>query len=86
MADVKSLSLDERETHLSLPASDRSTWSIYTDDPVMMKRLDRIKATLTHEHVGGGRSYTLPNKQVTLRKLRKLTEAQRKEIAERLHG
>jgi hypothetical protein len=34
----------ERETHLNMVAGDRDIWHVYSDDPVMMARLERIGA------------------------------------------
>lgn len=36
------LSLEERETHINQSADNRSIWTIYTDDTVMVKRLNKV--------------------------------------------
>jgi hypothetical protein len=83
MADIAELSLDERETHLSLVASDRvsgSGWEIYTDDPVMMRRIESAGAILTREIPGGGRFYRMAQNQVRFHKpMRSLSDEERAE-------
>ena len=72
---------EDRETHLSLVASNRVTWEVYTEDPVMIRRLDkitnRVRETLT------GVYYKLDKSQVSLKKKRVLTEEQRKALQQR---
>lgn len=74
---MTTLTLEEMETHLSMAADDRHTWAVYSDDPVMIRRLESIGATFVRETHGGGRHYTLPDNQVTLRKARKPMSAAR---------
>lgn len=57
----------ERETHLNLVADDRNTWYVYSDDPVMQRRLEGIGATVVEDD-GTGIHYTLRADQVFLRK------------------
>lgn len=64
------LSLEERETNISIMASDRTTVTVYSDDPVMIKRLDRI-ALSPGKSVGAGKVYVLTSKQLTLKPIRK---------------
>lgn len=72
------LTIHERETHLNMPADDRSTWIVYTDDPVMIRRLNKIA---TAESASGeGFYYRLHKSQVTLRKKRVLTDAHRAKL------
>lgn len=79
------LSNAERETHLNLVAADRSTWHVYSDDPVMIRRLEAIGATLVKVEHGGGKHYTLPDSQVTLRRAQKpMSEARKAQLAKRL--
>jgi hypothetical protein len=80
---IDELSLEEREIHINQNASDRSVWSIYTDDPVWIKRLNKIvdssseDSGITREEVGVGFRYTLPVKYVTIRPPRRLSEEQK---------
>lgn len=79
------LSNAERETHLNLIADDRSVWEVFSDDPVMMARLDKIAEVA--EVVGGGKRYRLRADQVVLRTgKRRVSEAQRLQMAERLRN
>lgn len=79
------LALEERETHLSMTADDRSLWAVYTDDPVMARKLERAGAKLVKREKTGGRHYTIPASQVSFRKPRPaMTEAQKAEAAKRL--
>lgn len=57
----------ERETHLNLVADDRNVWHVYSDDPVMQRRLASIGAVVEKED-GTGIHYTLRADQVLLRK------------------
>lgn len=58
------LTNEERETHLNLVAANRSQWEVYSDDPVMMAKLDRIA---TGQPYGAGKRYTLRANQVSFR-------------------
>ncbi len=72
------LTLEEQETHLNMTADNRGMWAVYSDDPVMMRRLESIGAQLVREERSGGRHYELRADQVVLRKgKRQLSEAQR---------
>jgi hypothetical protein len=74
----------ERETHLNLVADNRGTWYVYSDDPVMIRRLDKI-ATAT-KVTATGKHYELSKGQVILRKepkKREYTEEQMAELRER---
>jgi len=72
----------ERETHISMTAEDRSTWTIGSDDPVMQRRFESVGATLIKER-GTWREYTLPANQISLRNKRELTAEQRAALSER---
>lgn len=77
------LSNAERETHLNMTADDRSTWLVFSDDPVMMRRLDTIAEVV--RVVGAGKQYKLRADQLSLRKGKKqLSEARRAELADRM--
>lgn len=80
-------SLAEQETHLNMVADNRKVWEVFTDDPVLIRKMDRIGAVLVREESGGGRHYTLDAKQVLLRKIstkRTMSDAQRENIRTRL--
>ena len=72
----------ERETHISMCADDRSTWTIGSDDPVMQRRFEAVGATLVKAR-GDWREYTLPANQISLRNKRELTDEQRAALSER---
>jgi len=84
---VNILSNAERETHLNLVADDRGMWHVFSDDPVMIRRLDKI-ATAT-QIVGQGKQYKLQANQVILRKpprKRTYTDDERQILAERMRN
>lgn len=63
------LALTEQETHLNMTADDRGTWYVFSDDPVMQRRLEKIGAVITKVMKDGvGKEYTLKASQVSLRK------------------
>jgi hypothetical protein len=78
------LSLDEQETHLNLVASNRRLWEVYSDDPVMQRKLEGIGAKLVRTEPDGlGKHYTLQANQVRLtQKPKPLSEAERVRKAE----
>jgi hypothetical protein len=82
------LSNAERETHLSMVAQDRSIWHVYSDDPVMLRRIEAIGAKLIRIAADGlGRHYELPANQVSLRNVRKpMSEEQRARLADRMRA
>jgi len=83
MADLTNV---ERETYLSMNADDRSTWAIFSDDPVMQRRFEAIGATLI-ETRGGAKWYTLPANQISLRNPPKpMSEERRAELATQLRS
>lgn len=75
------LTLAETETHLNMTADDRSVWIVFSDDPVMMRRLDRIGEFV--RVVGAGKEYRLSATQVTLRAKKKpLSDEQKARLAQ----
>lgn len=74
----ENLSLSERETHISQCADDRTKWEVYTDDSVMIARLNKIADGTPH---GAGMKYTITDKQLSLRKERKISLAERDRLA-----
>jgi hypothetical protein len=63
--DNSDLTREERETHLNVVASDRSKWEVYSDDPVMWARLEKVKSKLVNT-TSVGRFYELEFSQVRL--------------------
>lgn len=81
------LTLTEMETHLNMTADDRGTWQVYSDDPVLQRRLESVGATIVRLSAdGNGKHYALPANQVSFRKARVLTEEQRAQYAARLRA
>ena len=80
------LSNEERETHFSMTADDRSAWAVYSDDPIMQRRLESIGATLTRIAPDGlGKHYTLPANQLSLRNAPKpLSDERKAQLANQL--
>lgn len=84
---MASLTLEEMETSIYCNATDRSTWHVYSDDPVWQRRLEAAGATLVQETHGGGRKYTLRSDQLTLRKGKRAVSDERKaQLAARLRA
>lgn len=69
---------EEQETAIVQSADNRSEWVVYTDDPYWIKRLDALKAEVIKEYYGGGKTYRLSDKQITVKKIRKTLSADRK--------
>jgi hypothetical protein len=81
---MSNLTTEEKETVISIDASDRSICYVYSSDPVYQRKLEKIGATVISENDWGKR-YELPANQVILSKARKpMTEEQRKESSERM--
>ena len=81
---MSELSNSERETHLNLVADDRGKWHVYSDDPVMIRRLDKISVAV--KITPTGKYYELEKGQVSLRKNRVLTDDQRTELRKRMQS
>lgn len=80
------LTNEERETHLNMVASDRGQWIVFSDDPVMIRRLERIGAEFIRD-VGQGKEFRLRSEQVLLRTgKRKISEAQRRKASETMRA
>jgi hypothetical protein len=82
------LTLEEMETALTMCADDRGTWQVFSDDPVMQRRLEAIGATLVRPANNGiGKFYTLRADQVLLRKgKRELSEDTKAQLANRMRA
>lgn len=79
---TNNLSNEERETHISMTGDNRKEWIVFSDDPVWIRKLDKLATGID---VGKGREYRLQANQVSLRNPRKLSEEQRQALAERLN-
>jgi hypothetical protein len=55
----------ERETAITMSSEDHAQWHVWTDDPYMMRRLDRLAQGVPS---GCGKRYTLRADQLLLRK------------------
>lgn len=63
------LTLAEQETHLNMTGDDHKTWHVYSDDPVMQRKLESVGAALVRSTKDGlGKFYTLPANQISFRK------------------
>ncbi len=80
------LTQQEQETILSMSAFDRNFWHVYSDDPVMQRRLESIGAKIVRVASDGiGKHYELPANQVTLKKPPKPMSDERKaQLGQRL--
>ena len=71
-----------------MSADKPDTWFVYSDYPKWQRKLERVGATVVRTEYGGGKHYTLPANQLSLRnpsKPRKpMTEAQKAQLAARL--
>lgn len=85
---MSNLTLQEQETHLNLTADDRSTWSVYSDDAVMQRKLESIGAKLVRVSADGlGKHYTLRADQITFRKgKRELSPERKAQLAARMRA
>lgn len=81
---MNDLSNAERETMLNMPADDRSGWIVFSDDPVMMRKLEKANAEFVR-NVGAGKEYRLKAEQVTFRRGKKqLSEEAKAKLSERM--
>jgi hypothetical protein len=77
---ISDLGLDERETHISQSADDRSVWEIYTDDPIWIERLRKLgiqEDTTRKTAEGLGKYFILPDNQLTIRRKRVVSEEEK---------
>lgn len=76
---------EEIETAFYQNAADRSTWNLYTNDAVWMRRLEALGIPADKEHYGGAKSYTLRADQVVVRKGKKaMSDEQKAQLAARM--
>jgi len=82
------LTQQEQETNLSMSADDRGTWHVYSDDPVMQRRIESVGAKLVRTAADGvGKHYELPANQITIRKaIKPMSDARKAELGTRLRA
>ena len=61
----------ERETHFNMVAEDRTTWYVFTDDPVWIRKMDKCPGATLIRETGEGKEYTLPANWLGVRPPRK---------------
>lgn len=86
MAKIADMTLEERETHMNLSGEERAAgkdWEVYTDDPVFIREMERKKIPLLRTTAGGGKYFSLPQNQLTIRKKREMTDEARAELSRR---
>ena len=77
------LTVEERETHLNMGGDDHGTWTLYSDDPYWIRRLDKLGVPCVIR--GAGREYTLTADQVLIRRgKRRMSDATRHAAGQRL--
>ena len=77
------LEIAERETHLNMTGDDHDTWIVYSDDPYMMRKLDKIAEFV--KRVGWGKEYKLRAEQVTFRTGKnRVSDERRVELADHM--
>lgn len=64
----------ERETIIRRAVSDRQ-WSVFTEDPVMIRKLDRL-GYQAYQETAHGKRYKLPPAALSFRRPRQLTPEQ----------
>lgn len=74
----KDLALDEMETTLIMRGNDRGKWECFTNDKVMMRRLEKAGAMFLKGDEYG-KWYDLAVNQVTLRRPMELSDEAREE-------
>ena len=85
---MKELTLAEQETALYMSADDRNTWHVFSDDPVLHRKMDAVGATLVRQSAdGGSKWYTLPANQLTIRQPTKpMSEERKAQLGDRMRA
>jgi len=71
---ISDLTLEERETAIVGNASDRGVWRIYSDDPVMIGRLEKLGMKGVERGDGIGKEFVVTANQVSFRRERVMSE------------
>lgn len=80
-------SLEETETHLSMVASNRKIWELFTEDIVVQRKMARLGIKPIRETSNGvGKFYSIPSNQISIRRARTTTmsEENKKKASERM--
>lgn len=81
------LPLAEQETHLNMSGDDHCNWAVYSDDPVMQRKLESIGAVLVKTMAdGNGKQYTLRANQVSFRRGNPLSDERKAEMSDRMRA
>jgi hypothetical protein len=81
------LSREEMETHLNMTGDDHGTWHVYSDDPVLQRKLESIGATLIKRSSDGiGKHYTLRANQVSFRRGNPVSDERKAEMGDRMRA
>lgn len=76
---------EEIETAFYQNAANRKEWSVFTEDPVWVRKLEKIGAVLVRDNLNGGKTYTLRADQVLVRAgKRQVSDEQKAKSAERM--
>jgi len=79
---------EEQETHFSQTAEERiaGIWHVYTDDPIWLRKLDRMDAEDVEVESHGGKHYVFKKLygSVSFRAKRKVSDKTRANLAEHL--
>lgn len=78
------LTLEEMETAITQAADDRSKWNVYSDDPLMVKRLQSQGLIGTKVANSTGYEFTLPARWLSIRKPREYSAEQREKMADNM--
>jgi hypothetical protein len=71
------LTLEERETAIIQNAGERGIWRIYSDDPVMISRLEKLGMKGVERGDGIGKEFLVTANQVSFRRERIVTQEER---------
>jgi len=67
----------ERETYFSMTADNRDEYQVFSDDPIMQRRIEAVGEKLVKAN-GTAKFYTLPANQISLRNPPKPMSEERK--------
>ncbi len=76
--------LDEQESNFTIEATDRKCLSVFSNDVVMQRRIERL-GIVAHRSDGYGKFYTVDLNQFSfgIRRKRQMSDEQRQAISER---
>jgi len=76
---MQDLTLEERETAIVGSAAERGIWRIYSDDPVMISRLEKLGMVGVERGDGIGKEFVVTAAQVSFRRERVMSEEELRE-------